>query len=306
MGIQLIKHTFENKQAYIERVSEVVSRAKRDGVEDWFQDYPVRFEFKEYLDELSRNLPHIRFLPASEKFDDKYRFTRFHAVMDGQLFTLGTVMYEDVALDQNPHPPQFVIKSRKIENGKYNPHRDQYRMVMPALKHAVKQAKKYLLPYTVNELWFYTQDKYKDVRDKFRNTLILELRDLNADLGYSAYNNPSKKILEELKHMKDMGYVPKTSWLSGPLEKIDRVYAVQKQLDEFNPQVTFIRIADAGEHPVVYALTETNGVATAYDNETLPEDIAGRIAVLQTLEEDQYVEYVGYKYDRNTLWLESV
>ena len=315
MSIKLIKHTFEHNQSYKERVTEVVSRAEKDGCEYWFNDYPVCFQFKEYLEELSRNLPHIRFLPASEKFDDKYRFTQFHAVMDGQLFTLGKVMYEDVTLGASK-PAQFIIHSRKIENNKYNEHRDQYRMVMPSFKNAVKQAKKYLLPYTVNELAFYTMDRFTDARSKFKKGLEDKLEKVTEALGFSTWSQPNRtvklKIVEELKYMTDMGYVPKTDWLTSALEQSNEAHALIKEWANYNPKVSFVRIADKGDYPVVYELTPSDltpariqdASAVGYNPDMIPEELAGRIAVLQTLEDGQYVERVGLKYDRNTLWLE--
>lgn len=317
MSIKLIKNTFESNQDYKDRVTEVVSRAEKedDKYVFWFNDYPVRFEFKEYLEELSRNLPHIRFLPASEKFDSYCRFTRFHAVMDGQLFTLGMVMYDDVTLSGEVKP-QFVIQSRKIENKKYNALRDQYRMVMPSFKNAVKQAKKYLLPYTVNELAFYTVDKYSDARSKFKRGLEDKLGKVTEALGYSAYSSPSsaatKKIIEELKYMTDIGYVPKTDWLASALEQVNEAHEIIKEWTNYKPKISFVRIADAGTHPIVYELTPSDltpariqsASVVGYNPDMIPEDLMGRIAVLQTLEDGQYVEKVGLKYDRNTLWLE--
>ena len=317
MSIKLIKHTFENNPDYKSRVTEVVSRAEKedDKYVFWFQDYPVQFEFKEYLDELSRNLPHIRFLPASEKFDDKCRFTRFHAVMDGQLFTLGIVMWEDATVGTSK-PAQFIIHSRKIENNKYGSHRDQYRMVMPSFKNAVKQAKKYLLPYTVNELAFYTSDKYSNARGKFKKGLEDKLDRVTEALGFNTWSQPNgtvkMKIIEELKYMTDMGYVPKTDWLTSALEQSNEVHALIKEWANYNPKVSFVRIADKGDYPVVYELTPSDltpariqsAQPISYSSDDIPEDLMGRIAVLQTLEDGQYVEKVGLKYDRNTLWLE--
>lgn len=318
MSVKLLRSRFENRQDYKDRVDEVVRLAEMGGNDkyvNWFQGYPVRHEFKQYLEELSLHLPHIRFLPASEKYDPDYRFTRFHVVMDGQLYTLGMVMYEDVTLG-TANPATFVIQSRKIENKKYNPHRDQYRMVMPSFKNAVKQVKKYLLPYTVNELAFYTVDKYTDARGKFRRELETNVGKVTEALGFSAYSNPSsaatKKIIEELKHMLDTGYVPKTDWLTSALEQTHEAHQIIKEWTNYRPKISFVRIADKGEYPIVYELTPSdltpariqNAQPISYSSDDLPEELAGRIAVLQTLEDGQYVERVGLKYDSNTLWLE--
>jgi hypothetical protein len=45
-------------------------------------------------------------------------------------------------------------------------------------------------------------------------------------------------------------------------------------------------------------------VESSYSVEDLPEDIAGKIAVLQILNDEQYAVRVGYKYSNNIFWIE--
>ena len=116
------------------------------------------------------------------------------------------------------------------------------------------------------------------------------------------------KIIEELKYMTDMGYVPKTDWLTSALEQTHEAHQIIKEWTNYRPKISFVRIADG----IVYELMPSdltpariqNAQPISYSSDDIPEDLMGRIAVLQTLEDGQYVEKVGLKYDRNTLWLE--
>jgi hypothetical protein len=44
---------------------------------------------------------------------------------------------------------------------------------------------------------------------------------------------------------------------------------------------------------------------TTYYADELPEEIAGRVSVLNILEEGQYVARVGQKIDETTFWIEK-
>ena len=150
--MKLNKSRFENSQEYKSNIAEAVDKAKGMEWQLWYKGYPVGSEeLWNFLNELGDAMPDIRFLP-SHKASWDYGYNRFAAVMDGQPFVLGYVMYGDFSVNKDKGN-KYTIRSTRINNEKYSPSRDQHNMVMPGdIKGAVKQAKKYIRPHSTLEL----------------------------------------------------------------------------------------------------------------------------------------------------------
>ena len=139
-----------------------------------------------------------------------------------------------------------------------------------------------------------TEGKYSEARNKFKKGLEDKLEKVVEAIGFTTWSKPNSpttmKIVEELKYMTDMGYVPKTDWLTSALEQSNEAHALIKEWANYNPKVSFVRIADKGDYPVVYELTPSDltpariqsAQPISYSSDDIPEDLMGRIAVLQT------------------------
>ena len=89
-------------------------------------------------------------------------------------------------------------------------------------------------------------------------------------------------------------------------------------LEEYNRQMSrkistvFVRLHKVGDQVLADVNTVDNalqgfttaGDVTTYTMDELPEDLKGSIAVLNILEDGQYVSRVGQKVDDTTFWIE--
>lgn len=314
MAIKIVHtRTFKGHE-HLERKQSMIDRAKLEGHPYWFDGVPVESaELQEYMGALGKAMPHIKFHPRAESTYAK----KFYAVMDEYPIALGFVGYSDISISKNGTKKPFVV-SRKIQNEKFAPHRDQHKCVAPSsIAKAVKEARKYLAPYTNAELIFYMYDKARDEVVKHIDTSSAKAQELCR--RYATGWGVKAEFMEEMKYLKALmtnnGFQFATSYFQDAMRDIDGAYAEWMEVRRYAPAMTFVRI-EPGEYPRVHVVRGTDNmrdalkfhtdhaVETSYTVEDLPEDIAGKIAVLQILNNDQYAVRVGYKYDNNIFFIE--
>lgn len=314
MAIKIVHtRTFKGHE-HLERKQSMIDRAKLEGHPYWFDGVPVESaELQEYMGALGKAMPHIKFHPRAESTYAK----KFYAVMDEYPIALGFVGYSDISISKNGTKKPFVV-SRKIQNEKFAPHRDQHKCVAPSsIAKAVKEARKYLAPYTNAELIFYMYDKVRDEVVKHIDTSSAKAQELCR--RYATGWGVKAEFMEEMKYLKALmtnnGFHFATSYFNDAMRDIDDAYAEWMEVRRYAPAMTFVRI-EPGEYPRVHVVRGTDNmrdalkfhtdhaVETSYTVEDLPEDIAGKIAVLQILNNDQYAVRVGYKYDNNIFFIE--
>lgn len=310
MAIKIVHtRTFKGHE-HLERKQSMIDRAKLEGHPYWFEGVPVESaELQEYMGELVKAMPHITFHPRAESTYAK----KFYAVMDEYPFALGAVGYGDVSISKKGTNKPFVV-SRKIKNEKFASHREQYYAVSPnSIAKAVKEARKYLAPYTNAEIIFYMYEKVRDEAVKHIDTSSAKAQDLCRK--YARGWGVEARFMEEMKHLKDSGVKFATDFFNDAMRDIDAAYAEWMEVRRYAPAMTFVRI-EPGEYPRVHVVRGTDNmrdalkfhvdhaVESSYGIEELPEDIAGKVAVLSILKNDQYAVRVGYKYDNNIFFIE--
>lgn len=314
MSIKLVHTKVFKGYEHLDRVKNMVDRAKLEGHPHWFDGVPVTCnELVEYMEKLTKALPHIKFHPRTESTYVK----RFYAVLDSQPLTLGSVGYGDISIHKNGGNKPYV-HSRKIQNEKYGSHRDQYHAVAPnSIDKAVKEARKYLVPYTNAELIFYMYEKVRDQAIKHIDQSSAKAMELCRK--YATGWGVKADWMEEMKYLKSLmtnnGFQFATGYFSDAMRDIDDAYAEWMEVRRYAPAMTFVRIEE-GEYPRVHVVRGTDNmrdavrfhtdhaVETSYSIDELPEDLAGKIAVLNILNNEQYAVKVGYKYDNNIFWIE--
>ena len=127
-------------------------------------------------------------------------------------------------------------------------------MVMPqsAVK-AVKEARKYLLPYSTRELASLLFSEIRSKMSNYRGGLHAQATEVTKHLGLGW--SVKEDAIEELKHMKDSGYVFKTTWLSRSMVNIDSCYAAYQEYKAYKPNAKFVRIEGEGDDLLVHVLT---------------------------------------------------
>lgn len=311
MSIKLVPMKVFKSQAHLERKAKVILRGQQDGHLYWFNGVPVAYNLVEYMEELAKAMPHVTFHPRLT--DNAEYVTKFYAVMDNNPYALGSVGYGDISISKNGSATPWV-RSRKIQNGKFASHRDQYTTVAPKdIKKAVKEARKYLVPYTNAEIIHYMYDKVRDEAVKHIDTSSKKAADLCRH--YTRSWGVHAGFMEEMKHLKNSGVQFATDFFRTAMNDIDEAYAEWMEVRTYAPAMTFVRI-DEGEYPRIHVIKGMRNmreevrfntdipVESSYSVEDLPEDIAGKIAVLQILNDEQYAVRVGYKYSNNIFWIE--
>lgn len=314
MSIKLVKTKTFKGQEHLERIKSMADRAKLEGHPHWFDGVPVTCnDLVEYMTKLTEAMPHIKFHPRTESTYCK----KFYAVLDGQPYALGAVGYGDISIKKNGDNKPFVV-SRKIQNEKFASHRDQYHAVSPnSIDKAVKEARKYLVPYTNAEIIFYMYETVRDQAVKHIDTSSAKAQELCRRYGTGW--GIKAEFMEEMKYLKALmtnnGFQFATNHFSDAMRSIDEAYAEWMEVRRYAPAMTFVRIEN-GEYPRVHVVRGTDNmreaqafhtkysVETSYSIDELPEDLAGKIAVLNILNDEQYAVRVGYKYDNNIFWIE--
>lgn len=321
-----LKNLFADK-ARIDRNDQVVTKAKEVEWGTWFDGMPVVPEFAEFLTELSRSMPHVKFYPH-----DMYRETRYVPIttadhvpgtenksfylvdeflvyVDEYPFELGRVNYRNNSASPSSSARTYGVYSRKIDNAKYAPHRDQRSMVMSTdVKKAIKACRTYLVPYTHSEM---ATVLYKRVQEKIESTA----QEAENKVWKLANSIGRTDMVAEIQNLVAQGVTFKTEAFNLVASEITGLMADAKEEKARHVCAAFVRVrttdgftyVDVQEAKDVrknYSRPIFTEQLTTYPMDELPEDIAGAISVLSILEDMQYVARVGQKVDDTTYWIE--
>lgn len=208
----------------------------------------------------------------------------------------------------------YVVTSRHIANNKYSEHREQHhRMFTGDITKAVKTARSALLPFSAKELLALSVNQYKNILNHNEHKYESAQRDLLRPLTYS------DEIAAELEHLIRQGVQFTTPKFIEAAAKFTEVHDAVKQVKQRLGNSYFVSLRMVGDVP--YAdVCEVDKVKTlpygmynklatpenlkSIPASDLPEDIQGKVAVLSILNNDQYVEGVGYKVSPRMFWLE--
>jgi hypothetical protein len=307
-------------QEYKQRIENAKQTSTEGGWNSWFDGYPVPKELNMFLTELRSSVPTMKFYPAKLNRANYSRGTvgqattcficdEFSVYMDEYPFDLGKVGYQDYSISNGENT--FGVYSRKITNPKYRDNNEQHHMVMTSdVKKAVKNACKYIVPYTHKELAtaFYrgAQSQVIGVYDSANS----KVRDVSRIV-----TNDAQAVITELMHLVSLGVTFKSDAFKQASEEIVEAFNALKEEQLRTVQLLFVRLRKVGEE-VYVDIQEIDNVrrnqytpATSKPQQTylmseLPDDIAGSISVLSILSDEQYVTRVGQKIDENTYYIE--
>ena len=263
-------------------------------------------------------MPKLKFFPNDTRGrvlnDDAGAQHWIHIVGEFEVYTddfpisLGRIGYKDYQVGKAKD--SYGVYSRKIQNDKFKPYRGQYYMSLTAtIDKAVKNACKYIVPYTHRELM---EICYSDMQHKvYTSTSVAKqkLEEALRDVSNGGY------LLEEILHLKHLGVEFKTSGFKELASNILELTGNVQEEQSRNIMGVFVRFRRVGDN--VYAdvstardlrrnySVATDGKTTSYRVDELPSTIAGSISVLSILDDYQYVPRVGQKIDENTYWIET-
>jgi len=187
---------------------------------------------------------------------------------------------------------KYWVRSRLIRNEKYgrwNTHQHQSKF-SKHMKNIVKEAVKALKPLS-----------YEEVKEEHEGGVLraIDQRSRQVIQKCSSYMKMDfNKVFPELLHMHNIGYTPKgTEFAQAIAYAVDNKEELEKYYN-YQPKKCMIWVRP---NSVVYEIDkEVKQVNTAAE---LPEDLRGKLFVLDVTDKGQFVEDVGMKQDTGIYWV---
>lgn len=247
---------------------------------------------------------------------------------EGDQYAMGMIDYADFR-DTGDAVSRFCLFSPNIDNGKYSHGKRTNMAESVNIPRAMSNVRKYLRPLTVNQtcgLSYRDVNRSisesveklvtaaKEVRNKIINSDTLDVTNSYANLTTMPRTDP---LTNELKHLVDSGY-----------EFIDR--ELGERMVEFFKHRDIVTKAkqNARDSKWTFVETQTNTfgdtmfrVATdlevnkwtmdhippektfMYTQQDLPQELEGKLAVVQMLEDGQFVEDIGYRVNSKAFYV---
>ena len=187
---------------------------------------------------------------------------------------------------------KYFVRSRLIRNEKYgrwntSQHQSKY---SKHLKNIVKEAVKYLKPMC-----------YHEVAEENEMGIVRAINDMQGKVQRKAYVHMKQEfadVFPELLHMYNTGYTPHTPKMAKAIafavenkEELEKYY-------NYSPKKCMIWVRP---NSVVYEIDkQINSVPTTED---LPENLRGKLFVLDISDKGVFIEDVGMKQDTGIYWV---
>jgi hypothetical protein len=303
----------------------MVDRATEYKWEHFVDGLPVEQELKTFMLELKTVMPNVWFIPVDHTLKSKelrdtdgtYQTTNSYRIvnevgvcLDDFPFDLGRINFADNSVN-NKGGNTYGVYSRKITNAKYATHRNQHHMIMGSdVKKAIKNAQKYLMPYSVKEL---AQAFYSPIRENV-NSEFSSVQNKAQTLAQEVRSN-YHAILEEIRALTRAGVTFKTEEFRKVANSVEEIYGEYEFEKNRKVGALFVRFYKVGADSYVtlqeakdikdsWSTATINGSPMGYRASELPQDVVGSVSVLSILNDGQYVANVGMRIDENHFWIE--
>lgn len=230
---------------------------------------------------------------------------------EGDTFCMGYINRRDMT-DTGSADATFNVFSLNIRNNKYSYGSREHMASSVNLSKSVKNATKYLRPLSMKQVVELTQsavkDKARDIVNDAENKVKTATSDLRDGL-FSTYGRSmgTNRLQRELEHLCNSGYEFVDVELGENLRTAFANLSELEQSRETNSHV--YTIVDAFKNPAGdwrYRVAENVELQwyapeihpdsmKMYTQEDIPEDIQRKVSVLSMVQDDQYVEGVGYR-----------
>jgi hypothetical protein len=288
---------------------------------DWpfkLDGIPVRREVYDLGTELRRSYHGFRFhatrgdnsvvqVQSDEGVVKKF-YTDVTVYIEGSDYVVGVIGHGKKYGIKEVDKSVYMIQSRKINNEKFAPHRDQYWMSFVAdHKKAVRLALSKLVPYSPKEMANITISDFKDHIETVRNTvrsgvhgLISPLSDRNILMremrNLIAQN--TMFVTEEFQRAA-AGFIKAEEEWNEVRNKPVHGYYVYVRMVGSEQWVDIVEATDAQKYSHV-----EHCPVTSMPVSDVPEDIQGKVAVLSMGALGQYMQGVGVRTTEKSFWLE--
>ena len=256
------------------------------------------FAVMELRDKIKQSVRGLQFIDRNKKSLYIYR--------DDCPYVLGWIGYGDYR-QGGDGTEMYVVHSRTIYNGKYSDYNDQHNMAMSTnIDTALRNVKKYIRPYNPVEM---AKIHVKDVSSAVSNVageVNTRLRDIQSSIvDVRSYgDNSTTRLMTELKHLITTGHEFVDPSFGSAI--VDYFAAVEEanQYKGRSVPMWFVRVYERFGDQCFDVASIDNAEnwnpnigeeVHRYTASDLPEDIMGKLSVLNILNDKQYVDDVGYR-----------
>ena len=208
---------------------------------------------------------------------------------------------------------QYMVGSRTIRNDKYSSYQDQHNMKMTVnVDTAIRNARRFLRNFSPQEM---AKSKLRTVCNKAQDSLgdiSTEYRNKMREL-FDHESSRSDKMLTELRNLVDTGHEFVDAAFGSELRAMFELLDNKKALKDKPIHMYFVRVFEKFGKQTFDVGTIDNVHQTSYQLEMgielkrytddLPEEIMGKLSVLTMVENDSYVDDVGYRADEGMFYV---
>jgi len=312
-------------------VSEVVTQQPAGDNRLYLDGVPVKPEVYDFGNKL-RTVPAFRGckfgILRSVPLNSDYTFSEVYTYFPNQLYVMGTIGYRDCSVGDKTRTA-FFVTARGVDNNKYRwSRKERYMVLTQDVNKAVVNAKKYLRPYTPADIAGVTAEVFtssvQSASYEYRRKSVSAHNDLRG-----AVDDAAGVITQELLHLYYSGHTFRTpeayglvkslveatdelKEVSGKLFHISLVFVHKSPIEGVEPSVVVVGGPPegvsivSGSSVISRAFNDKRRVSEAtstYAMSELPEALAGKVSVLNMVENETFVEGVGFKYNESIFYV---
>lgn len=236
-----------------------------------------------------------------------YKKNIIHVYHKDSPYTAGVIGYGDFQRNQEGDN-KFTVFSRKINNAQYTYGEQCHMRLSQNIKVAERHAGAYLCDWEVLEVAKHHQ---RTVRQHWCDTVD----DLGSKIRDRFYDLQRDKdaLVTELATLRAAGHTYVNAEFGSKVDALLEAHdARSEQERERSPSITSVIVQPKDDSNLFHVVRCDNlsnhdagwmGTDAPYDDNTLPEDIAGKLAMLSMCEPDQWVDNVGYRIDSTVFFV---
>jgi hypothetical protein len=272
---------------------------------------PCGPELAQFAAALRKTNRHLKFgVSRNAKYNGSMgQHLELYAYMEGDTYAMARIGYANYTVGGKANATRkFMVESRTIKNEKYKKNRPEYHMALTdTLDRAVKNVSKHMRRYSPLEA---ATMSYDEVVNRLRSSAVIA----NSD-QYTRKRNvlDHAQLQTELFHLLDMEYSFLSTELQGMIVNWRNADREHKEAVGRNKACYFITVRLQNDDMMcdVVRLHSYESIkhgidpAVVYKMEELPEELAGRVAVLSMVEDNHYVDNVGLRVNSSTFWVHA-
>ena len=208
---------------------------------------------------------------------------------------IGIIEVSNYWNNNDRHKPKYGITSINIEDGRNTYGGEGAFKYSIHSKNIVRVAKKVFKPFTFDQIASRNYREFKNNIDSLGNNMRWELRQRTFD----GINH----LIDDIEHLYHSGYQPKNDKFKQAIEYVmTNKEKIDKYLD-YNPNYYFVLVKD---NEVQYRLNSGKKNEPPFivpSKDALPDDIKGKLFVLDISDKSNFVEDIGLKENDGAYWI---